>query len=112
MFVYNSSNNLVLASEVYMAKNFITRSFGLIFNNDMSEDEALVITPCCSIHTFFMKFPIDVIFINKSGQVLAIHENVTPWKILPIYWKSKYVIELKAQNISDRASVGDEILIQ
>ena len=110
MLVYNSSNNLLLANEVTVAKNFITRSIGLLLHSEMSNDEAMVIYPCGCIHTFFMKFAIDVIFVDKNNKVVAIKENIKPWRISPLYLRSKYVIELNAQNISDKISIGDEIL--
>ena len=40
------------------------------------------IKPCASIHTFFMKFPIDVIFVDEKLRVISVCENITPWKIL------------------------------
>lgn len=102
MNVYNSSKNIVIATQVKVAKNFFTRTIGLLSRKFLSKEEGLVIKPCSSIHTFFMKFAIDVLFVNKKGQIIALYENVKPWRILPIHFTSSYVIELPAGTILDK----------
>lgn len=102
MKVYNSSKNSIILNNVKMAENFFTRSVGLLTKKSLSEGEGLIIKPCCSIHTFFMKFNIDVLLINKKNEVIALYENVAPWRVLPIHPTSKYVIELPAKSISDK----------
>lgn len=100
MKVYNSSKNNLIADEVRVAQNFFTRSFGLLLKKSLSESEGLIIKPCCSIHTFFMKFAIDVLFINKKNEIVALYENIKPHRILPIHLNSYYVIELPSGSIS------------
>ena len=99
MKVYNSSKNNLIADDVKLADNFFSRSIGLLSKKSLSEGEGMVIKPCCSIHTFFMRFEIDVLFVNKQNEVIALYENVKPWRILPIHPTSHYVIELKASTI-------------
>lgn len=100
MKIYNSTQNNLIADDAKMAENFFSRSVGLLARKSLSEDEALIIKPCCSIHTFFMKFPIDVIFVNRKNKIVALHQNVPANIILPIYFSSHYVIELGAGQIS------------
>lgn len=102
MNVYNSSKNIVIATQVKMANNFFTRTIGLLFRKSLSKEEGLVIKPCSSIHTFFMKFAIDVLFVGKKGNIVALYENVKPWRILPLHFTSSYVIELPAGTILDK----------
>lgn len=102
MNVYNSSKNIVIATQVKMANNFFTRTIGLLSRKSLSREEGLVIKPCSSIHTFFMKFPIDVLFVGKKGNIVALYENVKPWRILPLHFTSSYVIELPAGTILDK----------
>lgn len=99
MKIYNSTQNNLIADDVKVAKTFLTRTFGLIPRKSISKDEGLIIKPCCSIHTFFMKFAIDVLFINGKNEIVALYENVKPWRILPIHLSSGYVIELAAGNV-------------
>lgn len=100
MKIYNSTQNNLITDDVKVAETFFTRSVGLLSKKSVSSNEALVIKPCCSIHTFFMKFPIDVLFIGKNGNIIELYENVKPWRILPIHLASKYVLELCAGQIS------------
>lgn len=112
MKIYNSTQNNLIADAVKVADNFFTRSIGLLLKKTVSQDEALIIKPCCSIHTFFMRFEIDVLFVNKQNEIVALYENVKPWRILPIHLRSDYVIELCAGQISDKnIQKGDTINI-
>lgn len=110
MNIYNSKQNKLIADKVKVADNFFTRSVGLLSSNSISSGEALVIKPCCSIHTFFMKFSIDVIFVNKKNEVVATYENVKPFRILPIHLTSNYVVELRAGEISAKGITKGDVL--
>lgn len=107
MELYNSSTNSSISDNVTVADNFITRSVGLLSKKNISDNEALIIKPCCSVHTFFMKFDIDVVFVDKNNKVVAIREDVKPFRILPIYFSSAYVVEFNAQKISQKILKGD-----
>lgn len=110
MKVYNSTQNNLIADDVKVADNFVTRTFGLIPKSSLSEGEGLLIKPCCSIHTFFMKFAIDVLFVNKKNEIVALYENVKPWRILPIHFSSHYVIELSAGTITAKNITKHDII--
>lgn len=81
---------------------------------DFSDGQALVIDPCASIHMFFMRFPIDVLYLNRDHQVVRAQEGIRPWRIGPIYTKgARFVIELPAGTISrSQTSVGDSLAIE
>jgi len=111
MKVYNSSKNNLIADDVKLADNFATRTFGLIPKSSLKAGEGLVIKPCCSIHTFFMKFAIDVLFVNKQNEIIALYQNVKPWRILPIHFTSHYVIELPAGTITIKNITKSDIII-
>lgn len=76
--VLKLSNGVILAGEITVAKSFASRLRGLLGRKGMSAGEALVIKPCCQIHTFFMVFDIDVIFVDRQGKVLQVVENMPP----------------------------------
>ena len=100
MKVYNSTKNNLIAGDVKLANNFVTRSLGLLPKSSISEDEGLTIKPCCSVHTFFMRFPIDVLFVDRQNRIVALYENVGRNRVLPIHLNSFLVIELAAGQIS------------
>ena len=110
MKIYNSTQNNLIADDVKLAKSFITRTLGLIPKKMISESEGLMIKPCNSIHTFFMKFSIDVLFVGTNDEIIALYENVKPWRILPIHFNSSYVIELKCGQISAKNIAKHDII--
>lgn len=102
MKIYNSTQNNLISDDVKVANNFYTRSVGLLSRKSLSDNEALIIKPCCSVHTFFMRFAIDVLFVNKQNEIVAFYENIKPFRILPVHFNSYYVVELPAGQITAR----------
>jgi uncharacterized membrane protein (UPF0127 family) len=81
---------------------------------EFGSGSALVIDPCTSIHMFFMRFPIDVLYLDRENRVVRAQEGIRPWRVGPLYTRgAKYVIELPEGAIrSSRTQVGDQILIE
>ena len=79
-----------------IAKSFFKKLRGLMFKKDI--DENLVFIHCSSIHTFFMRRNIDVIFFDKNKNLLEIHKNVKKNKII-ICKKAYYTVELLSNKI-------------
>jgi uncharacterized protein len=77
------------------ANTWLLRARGLLGRPKLSPTEGLLITPCNSIHTFGMKYALDIIYLSKSMRVIKIVENVHPLKI-NYYFKSHSVLELTA----------------
>src|SRR5436305_8787848 len=71
----------ILASHVELAINSESRRRGLLGRDRLDEGAALIIAPCSSIHTFFMRFAIDVIFADRDGLVLKTYADVGPRRI-------------------------------
>ena len=90
LVVNNQEFNLVIA------KSFFKKLLGLMFKKDITEN--LIFIHCSSIHTFFMKNNIDVIFFDKNKFFLELHKDVKKNKIL-ICRKAYYTIEIKANLI-------------
>lgn len=110
MKIYNSTQNNLIASDAEVADNFVTRTFGLIPKRDFFVGQALLIKPCFSIHTFFMRYEIDVLFVNRKHETVALYEKVKPWGILPFHFTSSYVIELPAGQITDKKIQKGDII--
>jgi uncharacterized protein len=86
------------------------RMKGLLGRKELSRDRVLWISPCSSIHTFFMAFPIDVIFLNRQGQVLRIYRSLNPWRLS--WWHPSAIGVLEAAAGSADAwniNVGDRL---
>jgi uncharacterized membrane protein (UPF0127 family) len=89
----------VARSQAWLAETFWARSRGLLGRPPLRPGEALKIAPCNSIHCFFMRVPIDVVFLNAAGVVLKVCINVRPWRGR-IKWRAKAVVELAAGEAS------------
>jgi hypothetical protein len=112
MKAVNIRTSKELATEVKVADTLFTRMKGLLGRKELPFGEALWIKPCFSVHTFFMKFAIDVIFLNKTNQVIAAVRNLKPNRMTRLYPRSFSVLELPPGTIVASASeVGDEIKI-
>lgn len=110
MKAYNLRNKKELSDNVHIAKNLFHRVKGLIGRDTIAVGEALWIKPCISIHTFLMKFPIDVLFLDKKNRVIAAIKNLQPNRITRLYPRAFSVLELPAGTIEATSTeVGDEI---
>ena len=110
MKAHNASNTKELSRNVDVADKLFKRMKGLLGKRDMEEGDALWIKQCNSIHTFFMRFPIDVIFLDKNNKVIAIRENLQPNRLTRLYSRAVSVLELPAGTIEATATVvGDRI---
>jgi len=100
MRLINQSKNVVLAENVVLANSFFKRIKGLLGRKDFLSDQAIILDPCNSVHTFFMHFTIDVLFVDKDYRVVEILPQLGPNRISRIYWHSSRVIELSAGRLS------------
>jgi len=66
---------------VTLAQRFLARLVGLLGRRGLAPDEALFLAPCNNVHTFFMRFAIDVVFLDRDGAVLAIVPALRPWRV-------------------------------
>jgi uncharacterized protein len=94
MRLINQTKNVLLAEDVFIAKTIFTRIKGLLGRKVFLPNQAVILDPCDSVHTFFMHFPIDIIFIDKDYKVIKTLPNFKPNRITRKYWHSSKVIEL------------------
>lgn len=84
-----------VADRVALADNFFTRFRGLMFRKALAPGEGLLLKNCPAIHCCFMRFPIDVVYLNPKLQVVGA-ETVKPWRLGSIYPEARHVLELEA----------------
>jgi uncharacterized membrane protein (UPF0127 family) len=77
----NARTGVVVARRLETAFDSRARNRGLLGRTGLEPDQALVIAPCNSVHTFFMKFTIDVVFVTRDGTVRRISAGLRPWRI-------------------------------
>ena len=111
--IINKTKNKTIASVVYFADIPFKRMKGLLGRSSLGALEAMVIKPCNSIHTFFMRFSIDVLFVNKESRVVKCIVNMPSFRLSPIYLTSKFVVELPVGTIqATNTTEGDQIAIE
>lgn len=109
MIILNLSKNTLLASQAVKAETFHDRLFGMIGKHFTSFD-AMIFDRCNAIHTFFMKFPIDVIFLSYDYHVLKTKEKFMPWRPFLYCKNSYYVIELPYGKLAESKTMSGDIL--
>ncbi|EQC51248.1 hypothetical protein M901_1095 [Bacteriovorax sp. DB6_IX] len=82
-----------------------------MFKKEMKNYDGLLIRPCNSIHTFFMRFSIDAVFLNKDFKVIRIYRDLKPWRMTTIIWKANQVLELRAGTLPDNVKEGDSLTV-
>ena len=113
MRIINKSREKVIAENAVIADTAFSRLKGLLGRDSIGDDEGMVITCCRSIHMFFMKFAIDVVFVDKSDKVVGLVERIKPFRMSPYFWRSSYVIELPCGTIErTETKTGDLIEFQ
>ena len=77
----NARHEHVVAREIETAFDRKARNRGLLGRWSLADDGALILAPCNSIHTFFMRFAIDVVFVDRDGRVRRARPSLRPWRI-------------------------------
>lgn len=102
------SDGAVIADPLEKAWTFFSRLAGLQFRKSLPDKGGLHIKPCDSIHMFFMRFPIDAVFLKEDGTVGHIRKNLKPWTGMVLKaWGCESVLELPAGTV-DRLSIALE----
>jgi len=84
----------LIASEVVEAKNFFEKLFGLIIKKKLKDNQGFLIKNCNSIHTFWMRYSIDAVFLNEENLVLSIFHKIKPFRVTPFIKNACCVLEL------------------
>lgn len=111
MKIINQSRNVCLASSVIMADSFFPRLVGLLGRPCLAPGCCLVLKPCRSVHTVFMQFAIDVLFVDGKGTVVSLKSDMLPYRLSGIVREARLAIELPAGTLAATGtSAGDTII--
>jgi uncharacterized membrane protein (UPF0127 family) len=106
----NITKNTKVAENGVVARSFWSRFMGLMGRSEFSQGEGLWLTATNSIHMFFMRIPLCVIYIDKQGVVLRIVDDLKPWRIGPLVFKADAVLELPVGTAArTNTEIGDRI---
>ncbi|MFN7903737.1 MAG: DUF192 domain-containing protein [Pseudobdellovibrionaceae bacterium] len=109
-----SHNNLILIEQLAEASNIFSRLKGLLGTQSLQSNQGLWILRCNSIHTFFMKFDIDCLFLSREMKVIDWRTNIPRRRMIAPIWKATSVVETSAgviQQMIDKKQIhqGDKL---
>ena len=99
----------VVCERCTLARNPLSRMRGLLGRRGLAEGEGLLLQPAGSIHTFFMRFPIDVVFLDGERRVVKVASGVRPWRAAAAK-HSRAVLELTAGEAARIGVVAGDVL--
>ncbi len=112
MVIRNLTKNTVVADRAILANTSATRRTGLLKHESLQDGEGLLIVPCEGVHTFGMKFPIDVIYLSKQRVVLKIRPEM-PKRRISFCLRAHSVLELPAGMAARTGTVvGDQLDVE
>jgi len=111
--IKNLTRDTVLARAEEWALTSPQRLRGLLDHDSLEDGQALVISPCNSVHMFFMKFAIDVVFTTGEGKVVRAISNLRPWRFTRIHFGALHAIELPVGVVeSSGTRKGDDLSLE
>ncbi len=90
----------VLAERLMVPRTFAGRGLGLMFRARLERGQGMWIAPCNGIHMFFMRFAIDAVFLDRADRVLRVYPRLGRWRVVPLVWGARGVVELPAGTVA------------
>lgn len=110
MRIKNETRDTLLADRAFEARGFWPRLVGLLGHSSLESGEALLLDPCTSVHTAFMRFAIDVVYLDRDGKVVKVSPNLRPFRASGVLRGGRSVVELPTGVIEATGTVpGDQI---
>ncbi|MFN8008936.1 MAG: DUF192 domain-containing protein [Terriglobia bacterium] len=110
LLVTNVTRGKTLADSLEVADTFLKSLIGLIGQSSLRKGQGLWINPCQSVHTFWMRFPIDVLFLDQKGVVVDVIESMKPFRISKHFWKARSVLELPAASVRESSTQAGDLI--
>lgn len=109
MMLVDERTHEVVATSVELATTRRARRVGLLGRDRLDVDAALVLAPCLAVHTAFMRFPIDIAFVDRHGRAVRLVRDLSPWR-MAIAPRAYAAIELPAGALArHEVDVGDRL---
>src|SRR5580700_6790115 len=111
MVVRNLTRNAILADAAEMADTSAKRRTGLLKHTHLDPGQGLWIVPCESVHSFFMKFAIDLVYLDRRKKVRKVRHRMVPWRLSACF-TAHSILELPAGAVeTSRTQAGDQLHI-
>lgn len=103
-------NGDVVCDRCVVADSPVSRMKGLLGRSELRSGEGLLLRPASAIHTFFMRFPIDAVFLDRDWRIVGISDGVAPWRTAGRKG-AKAVLELPAGESARRGLRPGDLLV-
>jgi uncharacterized membrane protein (UPF0127 family) len=100
--------NKTIVTDVLIAETIWSRFTGYMFRI-VPHQSAILFKPAISIHTFFVNFSLDVVFMDSDFKILKIYRHLAPWRHTWFYFSSSYTLEMPAGNLPKEIKEGDRL---
>lgn len=113
MHIHNVTQGTEVANAARAARSYWSRLAGLLGRGSLRPGEALLIEPCSSVHTAFMRFTIDVVYLDRAQRVVKVVSRLKPFRASAARNGAHAVLELPSGTIERTGiSVGDELAFE
>jgi len=109
LYILKESSGEIVCQKMIVANKMLARMKGLMFSTEMPDCDGFLISPCNSIHTFFMLYSLDLLFLDKNFKVVKAIYNLPPWRMTWLYFKAHQVVEMSAGTLKKGLRVGDSL---
>jgi uncharacterized protein len=110
--VVNTTRDTVLGERIVVAETSWSRMVGLLGKCSLESGTGLLIIPSQAIHTVAMRFPIDVVFVDRKWRVVHVRPEMVPYRVTGLHWKADFVLELPVGVIAQTSTaVGDQLAL-
>lgn len=112
VIINKTKDSAIVSTTAVLANSFRTRLCGLLGRRGLAEDAGLLLRPSSGVHTFGMKFAIDIVCLDKNDRVIEVWPEVEPWKVRGMNLRVRSVLELASGRILRCGiAVGDQLVI-
>ena len=102
----------VIVKRLQLADSFATRLVGLMFKGPPADKDGLLFEDCRSLHTHFMIYPLDVVFLDKNDRVVRVIKEMKPWRMTRPYFKASKAFEVKVGSLAREVKPGDQLEVK
>lgn len=110
--IFRKLDGLKLGDKIFCATGMIDRMRGLLGRHHLDNGEGMLLEPCNSVHTFFMKFPIMIIFLSRENRIIKIIPKLGPWRVTRPYFSAAKTLELPCNSAGNKLNVGDTLEVK
>jgi len=114
----NQTRGVILCARLEPAGGIAGKSRGLLGREGLAADSGMLfeagrLEPFMWMHMFFMRFPIDIIFLDRLGRVIRISHELRPWRVSPVVWGARRALELSAGAARQTGTqIGDVVIVE